>query len=409
MKCNCGDCEYCACTQSGCCNRLDRETSGVMIVAKTAKGFGEMRRQFKSNHSLEQGGSEKYYLALVQGEVKLPSKRIEKTKDWIHEPGQNQQWGSCGRINITMKFDEAHGKSCPWHDGSTPPGQYPKSKDSQQWGKNRSEDSWKSGGESTDDSDEVANGRQGALTLYRPIAWFEGNGATGNHQKYTLVELQIITGRRHQIRFHMAQIGYPLVGDIDYGASYQGRAWAKRVWLHSYRTKFREPFTRSWYVATSPMPEDLGNILHTLELKRQAEGLKEKFRSRGEHEKLSRIFAQYAQKEPLVISHNAPENAVDIQERQELATAKAQMWGKRKVESTDFSSSPQKKRRGWNAWGWSSPQKNQTGWNSHSWDNKGDDRWKCDGYSSDCWKAKGWSSYNGYQVCDDKAWESWKA
>lgn len=40
-----------------------------MIAAKTFQGFPEIRKQFSSDHSLEEGGTEKYYFALVRGEA----------------------------------------------------------------------------------------------------------------------------------------------------------------------------------------------------------------------------------------------------------------------------------------------------------------------------------------------------
>merc|ERR1711879_354941 len=82
----------------------------------------------------------------------------------------------------------------------------------------------------------------------------------------TLIQLQIVTGRRHQIRFHAAEIGHVLVGDSKYDDSKEGicqmdRNWCPRVFLHSYCSKFREPFTERWFEATSPLPQDLGEVL----------------------------------------------------------------------------------------------------------------------------------------------------
>mmetsp|Transcript_8640 Transcript_8640/g.27533 ORF Transcript_8640/g.27533 Transcript_8640/m.27533 type:complete len:166 (-) Transcript_8640:501-998(-) len=74
--------------QFGCCSRLDKETSGVMAVAKTKLGVGEIRRQFSREHSLEKAGPEKFYLALCHGEVKLPKqedKGCHKDKKMIRD------------------------------------------------------------------------------------------------------------------------------------------------------------------------------------------------------------------------------------------------------------------------------------------------------------------------------------
>lgn len=86
LSCVCGRCAQCAITQTGCCNRLDLETSGVMIAAKTLEGFPEIRKQFSSDHSIEKGGTEKYYLALVHNHIALPESPDKRSEYWMHEP-----------------------------------------------------------------------------------------------------------------------------------------------------------------------------------------------------------------------------------------------------------------------------------------------------------------------------------
>lgn len=52
--------------------------------------------------------------------------------------------------------------------------------------------------------------------------------------KYSLVQLRLHTGRRHQIRAHFAHEGHPLVGDISYGSASSARQWCPRIFLHAY-------------------------------------------------------------------------------------------------------------------------------------------------------------------------------
>lgn len=65
----------------------------------------------------------------------------------------------------------------------------------------------------------------------------------------TRVELEPVTGRSHQLRLHMASLGYPIVGDVLYGA-----AAAARVHLHACRLAFVHPLTGEAMAFASPCP-----------------------------------------------------------------------------------------------------------------------------------------------------------
>lgn len=79
---------------------------------------------------------------------------------------------------------------------------------------------------------------------------------------YTLLELKLETGRTHQIRVHMKFIGHPLVGDPLYGSNkgikMNGQA------LHAAVLGFVHPSTEQYVEFTSPIPEDMENILQSL-------------------------------------------------------------------------------------------------------------------------------------------------
>lgn len=92
---------------------------------------------------------------------------------------------------------------------------------------------------------------------------------------HTLVTCQLETGRTHQIRVHMAYIGYPLVGDPLYAGrarfpknlSEKTRAYInhfKRQALHSYELSFAHPVTHEELFFTAPMPEDMQGLVRLL-------------------------------------------------------------------------------------------------------------------------------------------------
>jgi 23S rRNA-/tRNA-specific pseudouridylate synthase len=360
ISCWCGKCPYCSCTQSGCCNRLDKETSGVMVAAKTKHGFGEIRSQFASEHSLETGGTEKYYFALCHGNVQLPKQTDEKSPSWKHGLTDGR-----GRVEVVMWSDKDARCSKAWDAGDGPPPDMHKSS------------------------------AQHALTFYEPVAWFTGP----KEETFTLVRVQIITGRTHQIRFHLAEVGHPLAGDPTYGAPHSDRKWCGRVFLHSYQTKFREPFTLRWFEATSPLPPDLGQILVGLQLDLVKEGLQEPYLARRDHPSLHKVMKQYDPMKPLLFSHDPPVSA------EAVAAAKNQMKFAAAL-NQPAAQDVQGKWAGKDAWnqggsanaggtgGGSAPSashQNGSGADAGSWQNGGSS-WSGEWESKDSWKQNNWKS-----------------
>ncbi|WP_369900533.1 RluA family pseudouridine synthase [Bacillus manliponensis] len=74
----------------------------------------------------------------------------------------------------------------------------------------------------------------------------------------TLVELQLETGRTHQIRVHMSHLGYPLIGDTLYGGKTKRLS---RQALHAAHVSFIHPITKQHIVVDMPIPEDMQRIL----------------------------------------------------------------------------------------------------------------------------------------------------
>lgn len=96
---------------------------------------------------------------------------------------------------------------------------------------------------------------------------FDGLGAkravsryrvTGGRGKFALVEVVIDTGRKHQIRVHLAGIGCPVIGDTMYGAKLDP---AERLGLHAWRLAFDHPTSGKRIEVESPFPKELRKLV----------------------------------------------------------------------------------------------------------------------------------------------------
>ena len=169
----------------GIVHRLDKDTSGVIVIAKNDKAHINLSEQIK-NHEVE-----KTYIALVKGFVK-----------------ENE-----ATINMPIS-------------------------------------------RSTKDRKKMAVNKDGknAITHFKVLERF------GN---YTLLEVKIETGRTHQIRVHLTEIGYPIVGDEVYSNG-------KNPWgvhgqcLHAKSLKFKHPITGKEMFIEAPLPEYFKNIINEL-------------------------------------------------------------------------------------------------------------------------------------------------
>ncbi|MFH0348606.1 RluA family pseudouridine synthase [Bacillus vallismortis] len=99
----------------------------------------------------------------------------------------------------------------------------------------------------------VSPGGQAAVTHFKVIA---GNAK----ERLSLVELELETGRTHQIRVHMASIGHPLAGDALYGG---GSTLLNRQALHARKVQAVHPITDELIVVEAPFPADIENLFHS--------------------------------------------------------------------------------------------------------------------------------------------------
>ncbi len=99
-----------------------------------------------------------------------------------------------------------------------------------------------------------------AVTHYRRRTEWEPPGVA-------LLEVQLETGRTHQIRVHLAGIGHPVIGDRLYGG--RDPVSAPRMFLHAAHLELDHPVSGEHLVYDSPLPEDLEEVLKTLNVERE--------------------------------------------------------------------------------------------------------------------------------------------
>ncbi len=175
-------------SRPGIVHRLDRDTSGLLMVAKHDAAQAGLMAQLKARRV------KKTYLALVLGSVTA----------------------NAGRIEAPIGRDSRHRTRMAV----------------------------------------VPDGRP-AITGYRVRERFPG---------WTLLELDLVTGRTHQIRVHLEAIGHPVAGDAVYGTgtSRRGPDGLGRLFLHAWRLELASPSDGHLIRATAPLPDELEGVLERL-------------------------------------------------------------------------------------------------------------------------------------------------
>jgi len=199
-------------------HRLDKETSGVLILAKN-KRAKEMTLDLFSKRQVK-----KKYIALVDGEVQEECGEIESYLIKKSYYAGQTIWGSSTLSTNTHTDVCASAKN------------------------NRSKNcNTKSSNKS---STFKASGLY-ALTLYKRI----------KHNKYcSLLLCDIPTGRTHQIRVHLAEMGHAILGDYQYCKEFFFPHHVERIMLHSSSIKFISPFSSKYIEVFSHLPKDFSMI-----------------------------------------------------------------------------------------------------------------------------------------------------
>lgn len=177
-------------------HRLDRETSGILLLAKKRAALVHLHQQIRDN------AMDKRYFACVAGEF-----------------GHNRQHARFPLFKYTTPDGERRVR--------------------------------------------VQADGQPSHTVFNRVASFPG---------YTLLEAELKTGRTHQIRVHLAQLGFPIVGDDKYGDFALNKALAragarpglKRMFLHAHRLTFVHPGSGQALTLSAPLPDECETFLRQL-------------------------------------------------------------------------------------------------------------------------------------------------
>lgn len=174
-------------------HRLDRDTSGVLVLAKKRSALVELHRQ------LREGEAEKHYSVLVLG-------RWRNAKQKVSLPLHRHVLAS-GERRVKVAADGQPSRT--------------------------------------------------VFTLERSLG------------EYSLLDAELKTGRTHQIRVHLAHLGFPIAGDEKYGDYARNRELAreglKRMFLHARRLRLAHPATGEPIALEAPLPPELAGFVAQLQ------------------------------------------------------------------------------------------------------------------------------------------------
>jgi 23S rRNA pseudouridine1911/1915/1917 synthase len=194
--------------RSGIIHRIDKETSGVLLIAKNEMFFEKMQSLFKERKI------NKKYICLVHGTT------------------QNHEL-----INLPLKRHPNKGKFIVDENGKSALTEY------------------------------VLKDKY--IFNEKTLNEFQKKNYERLKKKFDIdtfsrLDVKIYTGRTHQIRVHLSHLGHPVVGDDLYGfrklMKFE-RDWCPRQFLHAAELKFDHPVTGTHIELESPMPDDLKEIL----------------------------------------------------------------------------------------------------------------------------------------------------
>ncbi len=178
-------------------HRLDRETSGVLMLAKKRAALVEVHRQ------LQAGETKKHYYALVQGKWTERKRVVDfPLEKYVLSSGER-------RVSVGI-------------EGNT------------------------------------------AMTIFR---------LERHVGPYSLLDAELKTGRTHQIRVHLAHLGFPILGDDKYGDFPLNKILAKqglkRMFLHAWRVEITHPLSKQRVTIEAPLPLELRTFAESVAVKKK--------------------------------------------------------------------------------------------------------------------------------------------
>ncbi len=171
----------------GIVHRLDKDTSGVLLIAKNDKTHRFLAKEFKKRNT------KKIYRALLCGQLPY-------NKGKIDAPIGRDKFN---RKRMAVKKDNS----------------------------------------------------KKAITIFKVLERYDD---------YTYVEIELKTGRTHQIRVHFSYLGNPVLGDEKYGGDSSGYITVKRQLLHAYKLGFNHPGKNKFMKFTAPLPDDFLKVLEKM-------------------------------------------------------------------------------------------------------------------------------------------------
>ena len=183
----------------GVVHRLDRPVSGLVVFARTSKALTRLNKMFA------EGEVHKTYWAIVSKTEEGRSKKEEVRRKT--EEGRGEMDDSSHTLEHWLVRNVKQNKSYAYDH-------------------------------------EVPNSKK-AILKYRVV---------GHSDRYTLLEVNLLTGRHHQIRCQLAAMGCPIKGDLKYGAKRSNPDGS--ISLLSHRVEFIHPVSKERIVVESPLPND---------------------------------------------------------------------------------------------------------------------------------------------------------